>query len=145
MKSILLFFALLVFTAAQSQNSPSVADTAIVKEFRTIQIQAQFPGGIAAWTKYLQKNLHAEVGADNISLRRGQKDSLQSVVVSFLVDTSGNVTEAKVENPAFVHPKVGAEAVRVVKNGPKWIPATQNGQKVIYRQKQTISFEVTRG
>jgi len=37
----------------------------------------------------------------------------------------------------------GAEAVRVIKKGPKWQPAIQNGRNVIYRQKQNITFEVT--
>jgi protein TonB len=60
-----------------------------------------------------------------------------------LVDTSGNITEVKVENPEYVHPKVGAEAVRVIQQGPKWLPATINGGKVIYRQKQSITFMVS--
>jgi protein TonB len=35
------------------------------------------------------------------------------------------------------------EAVRVLKNGPKWVPATQNEKNVIYRQRQAIVFLVS--
>jgi periplasmic protein TonB len=35
------------------------------------------------------------------------------------------------------------EAVRVIKKGPAWTPAVQNGRNVIYRQKQSITFQVS--
>jgi protein TonB len=139
MKTIL---TLAVFLLASSTYAQT--DTAApVKHDDTVRVGAQFPDGVQGWAKYLQKSLHAEVGADNIALRRHQKDSLQTVIVSFLVDTAGNISEVKVENPTQVHPLVGAEAVRVIQHGPKWLPATINGKKVIYRQKQSIGFMVS--
>jgi hypothetical protein len=30
----------------------------------------------------------------------------------------------------------------VIENGPKWIPAVQNGRNVSYRKKLTITFDV---
>jgi protein TonB len=145
MKSILTLCATVFFIAANAQNTPSKIDTASVKVFTSVRVQAQFPGGATAWGKYLQHNLRAEVAGDNIVLKRRQKDSLQKVIVSFLVDTTGNITEVQVENPEMVHPKVGAEAVRVIQQGPKWLPATINGAKVIYRQIQSITFIVSKG
>lgn len=106
------------------------------KEFKVVQIQAQFPGGSAAWIRFLEKNLRAEVPVDN-----GAPPGNYTVTVSFLVDKEGNISEVKAEN----NPGYGTaeEAVRVIKKGPKWVPAVQNGRNVIYRQKQNITFQVT--
>jgi len=108
------------------------------KEFKTVQIQAQFPGGPEAWQKYLQRNLRAEVASDN-----GAPPGNYTVLVSFLVDKEGNISEVKAEN----NPGYGTsdEAVRVIQRGPKWKPAVQNGRNVIYRQKQSITFSISEG
>ena len=108
------------------------------KEFKTVQIMAQFPGGPEAWQKYLQRNLRAEVPTDN-----GASPGNYTVVVSFLVDKEGNISEVKAENdPGF---GTADEAVRVIQRGPKWKAAVQNGRQVIYRQKQSITFQVAEG
>ncbi len=105
------------------------------QEFKTVQIQTQFPGGPDAWIKYLTRNLRVEVPNDN-----GASPGSYSVMVSFLVDKEGNISEVKAENdPGF---GTADEAVRVIQRGPKWNPAVQNGRNVIYRQKQTITFQV---
>jgi len=146
--TLVTLFTFAIVTHAQDTSKPKdvvMNNEGSYQEFQVVQIQAQFPGGPPAWIKYLQQNLRAEVAAENIVLRRRQKDSLQQVIVSFLVDTEGNISETKVENPESVHPKVGAEAMRVIKNGPRWTPAVQDGKKVIYRQKQSITFAVSKG
>lgn len=108
------------------------------KEFKTVQIQAKFPGGPEAWAKYLQRNLKADAPTDN-----GAPTGSYTVVVSFLVDKDGNISEVKADNdPGY---GTAAEAVRVISRGPKWIPAVQNGRNVIYRQKQAITFRVEEG
>ena len=102
------------------------------KEFKTVQIEAKFNGD---WSKYLQRNLNAEVPTEN-----GAPAGDYSVVVSFLVDKDGNISEVQALNdPGY---GTAAEAVRAIQRGPKWIPAIQNGRNVIYRQKQKITFHV---
>ena len=50
------------------------------------------------------------------------------VVLSFVVDTLGCVTEVEVlQNP---DPLLSAEAVRVVRSSPRWTPGTRSGRKV---------------
>jgi len=108
------------------------------KEFKTVQIQAKFPGGPDAWIKYLQRNLRSDVPVEN-----GAAPGKYTVIVSFLVDKEGNISEVKAENdPGF---GTANEAVRVIQRGPKWTPAVQNGRNVIYRQKQSITFVVNEG
>lgn len=105
------------------------------KVFTEAQIEAKFPGGKDAWIKYLQRNLNASITAQNHA-----PDGTYTVVVSFLVDKEGNISEVKALNdPGY---GTADEAVRVIKSGPRWVPAVQNGQSVIYRQKQNISFMV---
>lgn len=50
------------------------------------------------------------------------------VFVSFVIDTTGQVTNVKVMRG--VHPLLDAEAIRVVKALPRWEPAKQRGKKV---------------
>ena len=64
-----------------------------------------------------------------------------TVIVSFLVDKRGAISEVKAENdPGY---GTAAEAVRVIERGPAWTPAVQNGRNVIYRQKQAITFVIS--
>jgi periplasmic protein TonB len=106
------------------------------KEFKTVQIEAKFPGGAGAWQKYLERNLNSNVPVDN-----GAPPGNYTVIVSFLVDKSGNISEVQsLNDPGY---GTAGEAVRVIKKGPAWTPAVQNGRNVIYRQKQSITFQVS--
>ena len=103
-----------------------------------IQIEAKFPGGARAWQTYLERNLNSNVPVDHRA-----PNGIYTVIVSFLVDESGNISEVK----ALTNPGYGTaeEAVRIIKSGPPWIPAVQDGKNVIYRQKQSITFQVSGG
>lgn len=117
-------------------EAPKVQAEDYDKEFKTVQIEAKFPGGAGAWQKYLERNLNSNVPVDN-----GAPPGNYTVVVSFLVDKSGNISEVQALNdPGY---GTAAEAVRVIKKGPAWIPAVQNGRNVIYRQKQSVTFQVS--
>jgi len=57
------------------------------------------------------------------------------------VDKHGKVSEVKaIKDPGY---GTATEAERVIAKGPNWIPAVQNGKKVIFRQKQNITFQVS--
>ena len=105
------------------------------KVFTSVQIEAEFPGGPAARTKYLQRNLNSSLPAEN-----GAPEGKYTVVVSFLVDKSGNISQVSAENDP--HYGTADEAVRVIKKGPAWKPAVQNGHNVAYRARQQITFVV---
>ncbi len=111
----------------------------------SVRLEARFPGGADAWARFLQENLNTKLGKKYLSLPKNEYSVTQVVKVSFLVDKSGNVTEVKVDNPAEVHPKLAEEAMRVISKSPQWKPATINGQKVLFLQKQSIAFVVDRG
>ncbi len=106
------------------------------KEFIPVQIPAEFPGGIQGWTRYLEKNLNSDIPVEN-----GAPANVYTVIVTFIVDKEGKVSDVKAENDPGYGTK--EEAVRVIKKGPNWIPANQNGKAVVYRHKQAITFKVT--
>lgn len=113
--------------------SNSIGDKPV---FTEAQIQPQFPGGADGWQKYLMQNLDASIPAKNKA-----PNGICTVTISFLIDENGKVSDVKaINDPGF---GTGKEAVRVIAQGPDWIPATQNGYKVVFANKQKIAFSVS--
>src|SRR5258705_7469557 len=88
--------------------------------FTSVEIDAKFNGN---WKAFLERNLNANVPTDN-----GAPAGRYSVVIQFVVDREGNVSDIQ---PLTSHGYgLEAEAVRVLKKAAKWEPAIQNGIKV---------------
>lgn len=101
-----------------------------------VQVEARYPGGLEAWKKFLERNLNRDMPIEN-----GAPMARYTVVVAFTVNKEGEVSDIKAENdPGY---GTAAEAVRVIKKSNKWQPAIQNGRNVTYRQRQSITFEVS--
>lgn len=101
-----------------------------------VQTPAEFPGGTKGWAEYLMNNINRD-----LPIRNGAPVGKYVVIVSFVVDKEGNLTDIKAENDLGYG--TAEEAVRVLKNGPKWVPASQNGVNVIHPHRQTIVFQVS--
>ncbi len=104
------------------------------KTFTKVEIESEYPGGIPAWQRYLNKNFRYPDEAIN--------NEIQGVVtVQFIVDKDGNVSEVT----AISGPDQGGlreEAVRVIRQSGKWTPAIQNGRKVKSYKKQPVVFKL---
>lgn len=137
---IIIILSTLLFISLNTASAQSDTDTVTFNSDSVVQVEAQFPGGLTGWRVYLQQNLNSELADTCLKIPKGRKSAKQTVVVSFRVDREGNISEVFAENAASVHPKLAAEAVRVIKSGPRWIPATQNNKPVIYRQRQSITW-----
>jgi protein TonB len=122
--------------AGDGGGTPSFADNDDGTIFTTVQIEAQFPGGLGAWKKFLERNLNRDLPLDN-----GAPVGRYTVVVSFVVDKHGQISDVQAEN----NPGFGTmeEAVRVILKSQQWTPAVQNGRNVTYRQRQSITFVVS--
>ena len=72
-----------------------------------------------------------------------QKGLQGTVKVSFVVEKTGTVNEVKVETP--VAPELDAEAIRLIKSGPKWTPAKHRNQVVRQRVVVPVSFVLSPG
>lgn len=117
--------------------TPAKPDEDYTKPFTKVEHEAKFPGGLEAWKKYLERNLNANIAADN-----GAPAGLYTVTVQFVVDKSGVISDVKSVQVPKACPGCGHEAVRVIMKGPRWEPAIQNGNKVIYQAFQNITFQV---
>jgi protein TonB len=105
------------------------------KIFEKVEIEAAFPGGESAWRKYLERNLNANTPVDN-----GAPEGSYTVWVQFIVDKEGNISDVK---PLTSHGYgMEDEAAKIIKKGPKWTPAQQNGRQVKAYRKQPITFVV---
>jgi TonB family protein len=116
MRLILTFlttFVLLTNCSRQTGNNEITNDETIVDPTS----QPQFPGQLEGLKKYLK---------DNYKWTQGQPTVEGTVYVEFLVTEDGSVSE-----PKIVHglcETCDAEAIRLIKNMPKWKPATENGK-----------------
>jgi periplasmic protein TonB len=83
-----------------------------------LEVQPEFPGGLASFYKYVGKNYTYPEG----------EEINGKVIVSFVVEKDGSLTDIKVLRDLGYG--TGAEAIRVLKKMPKWSPGEQNGRKV---------------
>lgn len=103
------------------------------KVFDVVEQMPSFPGGNAALMKYLGDNIKYPVVA--------QENGVQGrVVVSFVVERDGSITDVKVVRS--VDPSLDREAVRVVSTMPKWIPGKQNGSAVRVKYNVPVAFRL---
>ena len=113
--NLILFLALT--TVAWSQQDSSVIKSDSV--YKDPEITAAYPGGPIAWKRYLDKNL------DNSFASAIQ--GAETVVVQFIVDAKGNVSNVKaISGP----PGRFKEAERLVKKSGRWTPGVQGGRQV---------------
>ena len=131
--------------------------------FEVTEEPAQYPGGQAALMQYLAQNIrYPKISAENGVQGRVlvqfviEKDgSLSNFAVvkksgdtitknaqsGITVNALGSATEeSKVPQEAF--DALNAEAVRVLREMPKWIPAKQRGQEVRMRYTLPITFRL---
>lgn len=92
--------------------------------------EAQFPGGVGAFTKFLTKYLKTPG-----ELADGEK---KVVLVRFMVDADGTISKTEIiQSDGEEYTK---EVIRVLSKMPKWIPAMQNGTRVATWFTQPVSF-----
>ncbi len=97
-----------------------------------VEIEAKFNGN---WRAFLERNLNAEVPLNN-----NAPAGRYSVVIQFVVDKNGNVSDIT----ALTSHGYGMEeeAIRVLRKAAKWEPAIQNGNQVKAYRRQPITFDV---
>ncbi|HVU94176.1 MAG TPA: TonB family protein [Puia sp.] len=104
------------------------------RTFTKVEIESEYPGGTAAWMRYLNKNFRYPEDAINNEIQG-------TVVVQFIVDKEGNVSNVE----AVSGPETGGlrqEAIRVIERSGKWVPAIQNGRNVKSYKKQPVQFKL---
>lgn len=101
--------------------------------FNVVEDMPEFPDGIEAMIQFISNNIQYPADA-----KKQKVDG--RVLVNFVVEKDGSITEVKVIKPTF--PSLDAEAVRVVKAMPKWKPGYQKGQAVRVQFTMPINFSL---
>ncbi|MEM0939312.1 MAG: energy transducer TonB [Bacteroidota bacterium] len=129
MKNVVLLTLLINSIQTYSQEYDSIASDG--EKFIKVEESAQFPGGLNEWTKYLKKNLKypKEARRNNITGR---------VFLKFVVDEEGSVTNIKVLRSLGYG--CDKEAIRLLSETPKWIPAKANNKPVRQKMLQNLLF-----
>ena len=112
---------------------PSPADEEIYAGKVDVQTLPQFPGGEEACFEYLEEHF--------IYPEKAKEDSITGrVIVGFVVEADGSITNVEVIHS--VNKILDEEAVRVIKNMPKWIPGMQGDKPVRTLMKMPINFQM---
>jgi protein TonB len=95
--------------------------------------ESEFTGGLAAWQRYLNRNLEYP--------QRAVKANMQGeVCIAFEIDTTGNIPNCFVWSS--VEFSLDEEALRIIRRSPRWIPAIQEGQLKKSYKRQPIVFRL---
>ena len=120
-------------------EKPEVVETPAEKAetkdevFMVVEQMPEFPGGIQELMSFLSKNIKYPKAA--------QENGIQGrVIVQFVVEKDGTPTEFKVMRS--VDPDLDAEALRVMKEMPKWKPGMQKGQVVRVKYTLPVTFRL---
>lgn len=99
----------------------------------TVDVYPEFPGGMNAWAKYIQRNLRYPGMA--------QEEGIQGkVFLSFVVEKDGTITDVKVVKGIGFG--CDDEAMRVIKKSPRWKAGMQNNLPVRVRYNMPISYTI---
>ncbi len=104
------------------------ADTTV---FAFAEQPPRFPGGTEAMFSFIQKHKKYPQGGPDA-------DKEGKVYVSFVVQSDGNIKNIIVKKS--LSPSHDAEATRIIRKMPKWIPAKQNGKPVNCSYTLPITF-----
>lgn len=137
-KAICLLIAACVFSTASfaqtfKDSTIKVGEAVVIKKAYADEKPAEFRGGMDGWRKYLEQNLQYP--------KKAQRKKIEGVIrVQLIVTKDGLVSEVKALNDLGYG--LAEEAERVIREGPRWKPAFQNGKNVSYSFVQTITFQL---
>lgn len=119
-------------TSAGDLDKGVEADDNSVHSTVGLQVLPEYPGGINAFYEYVKRN---------IRLPEVDRDLNVNVIVSFVVEKDGTITDISVpRDPGYGLKK---EAERLIKsNKAKWSPGVQNGKPVRVRYQLPIKVNI---
>ncbi|MCD4789197.1 MAG: energy transducer TonB [Bacteroidales bacterium] len=101
--------------------------------FTVVEAMPTFPGGDVARIKYLNENIKYP--------QMARESGIQGrVFVTFVVEKDGRVTDVKIMRG--IGGGCDEEAIRVIKNMPKWVPGKQRGKPVRVQFNMPILFKL---
>lgn len=102
------------------------------KVYEVVDVMPEFPGGETELLKYMARNVKYPAE----SIKNKEEGSLS---LSFIINKDGSLSDIKVVKS--LTPLLDAEAVRVVKNMPKWTPGKLKGKVVRVAYTTPITYK----
>jgi protein TonB len=99
-----------------------------------VEKEANFIGGYTKFNKYIETNMKYPSTAEDMGIKG-------RVIVKFIVEKDGSITNVEVENGIEECPECNQEAIRLLKNSPKWNPAMNDGKAVRTVVRVPIKFD----
>ena len=121
-----------VFSLGKAQTPAELPDVVIESATAKVDTSERAPafvGGVNQLMNYLRKNQRT----------LSNSDTHGRVIVSFVIEKDGSVTEAKILKG--VSDEADTEALRLIKKMPKWEPGIQNNTPVRVRFSMPIAFQ----
>jgi TonB family protein len=101
--------------------------------FQVVEELPMYAGGMQELMKYLQMNIRYP--------KEAQERGLQGrVIVQFVVNKDGSICNEQVVKS--VDPQLDAEAIRIIRSMPNWIPGKQRGEPVRVRFTLPVTFRL---
>jgi len=135
-----IFFSLATYGQSETQIPTKIDSTVRVVDDRNLvfeKTEVDASVDLALWRKHLETNLPPYLEqAANKNMKPGQ----YTVIIRFIVERNGSLSNVVALND--VGYGLTAAAMRVVRTGPKWKPAEQNGRLVRSYHTQPITFAI---
>ncbi|TCD12701.1 energy transducer TonB [Pedobacter frigidisoli] len=128
----LIFLALMGF--AMLLNPAKAQDQEKIYDFVSIEKQPNFPGGMQKFYEYLGKEIKYPDKA-KVAKTQGK------VFLTFVVEKEG--TLSGIEVIRGLTEETNNEAIRVIKNSPKWNPGIQKGKAVRVKYNIAVNFSLS--
>lgn len=136
LKNVSFFIFFICCTQIVFAQEKSVSNDSAEVTFIKVDEEAYFPGGVEGWKSFLRKKLSAD-----IPVRNNAPDGFYTVVVRFIVSKDGSIKDLTPETSHGYG--MEKEVIRVLKKGPRWMPAKQNGNIVNAYKRQPVTFVVS--
>ncbi|HWS00758.1 MAG TPA: TonB family protein, partial [Prolixibacteraceae bacterium] len=117
-------------TTAEQTSAPQKGEKEV---FVVVEEMPEFPGGVDELRRFIAQEIRYPADAH-------EKKIQGKVFVSFVVNSTGKVEDAKIERS--VSPSIDKEAIRVVSLMPDWKPGKQRGQAVSVSYTIPIEFKL---
>ena len=126
-----LWALIVILTGCAAEKEPLITSPLSYDKL-TEPTMPKYPGGTEKMFEFIADNLRWP--GDDDSCIQGR------VVVSFIVEKDGSLTDVKVIKS--LDPAFDKEAIRVVKSMPKWKPGMDNGEPIRVRYSVPVTFQL---
>lgn len=120
-------------SSSQSKTNQSTAKKQDIQDtcYIIVEEMPEFPGGTDSLMKFLSKSIVYPKDAI-------EKKAEGMVICSFIVKADGRISDIQIVRS--INPLLDAEAIRVIKKMPKWVPSKQEGKPIPVKFTLPIRF-----